>query len=52
MTTSVDLVDYCSNLISWKSPKQREVAKSSNEAEYKDLANIVVELSWINYLLT
>nr|GEU34297.1 hypothetical protein [Tanacetum cinerariifolium] len=40
-----------SNLISWTARKQRTTLCSSQEAEYKDLADIVVELTWLQALL-
>nr|GEU34299.1 Gag/Pol polyprotein [Tanacetum cinerariifolium] len=40
-----------SNLISWTARKQRTISCSSQEAEYKDLADIVVELTWLQALL-
>ncbi|GJZ49845.1 putative RNA-directed DNA polymerase [Tanacetum coccineum] len=40
-----------SNLISWTARKQRTVSRSSTEAEYKALADIVVELTWLQALL-
>ncbi|GKE04514.1 gag/pol polyprotein [Tanacetum coccineum] len=40
-----------SNLISWTAHKQRTVSCSSTEAEYKALADIVDELTWLQALL-
>lgn len=40
-----------SNLVSWTSRKQRVVARSSTEAEYRALAYTAAELLWINHLL-
>jgi len=39
-------------LISWKSGKQRTVAHSYTEAEYKALADGTAEVIWLQYLLT
>ncbi|GKE46080.1 retrovirus-related pol polyprotein from transposon TNT 1-94 [Tanacetum coccineum] len=36
-----------SNLISWTARKQRTISRSSTEAEYKDLADTVPELTWL-----
>ncbi|KAL4565709.1 hypothetical protein LXL04_029812 [Taraxacum kok-saghyz] len=41
-----------SNLISWTSRKQKVVARSSTEAEYRSLAYTAAELIWIQQLLT
>jgi hypothetical protein len=38
--------------ISWKSGKQRTVARSSTEAEYKALADGTAKVIWLQYLLT
>ncbi|GJY08284.1 gag/pol polyprotein [Tanacetum coccineum] len=40
-----------SNLIPWTARKQRMVSRSSTEAEYKALADTVVELIWLQALL-
>nr|GEW35027.1 hypothetical protein [Tanacetum cinerariifolium] len=40
-----------SNLISWTARKQRTISCSSQEAKYKDLADIVFELTWLQALL-
>ncbi|KAK2986043.1 hypothetical protein RJ640_000293 [Escallonia rubra] len=39
------------NLISWSSRKQRTVARSSTESEYKALADCAAELTWLSSLL-
>lgn len=40
-----------SNLISWSSRKQRTIAQSSTESEYKALADGAAELKWLVALL-
>jgi hypothetical protein len=45
-------VFFGQTLISWKSGKQRTVAHSSTEAEYKALADGTAEVIWLRYLLT
>ncbi|XP_019171360.1 PREDICTED: uncharacterized protein LOC109166917 [Ipomoea nil] len=39
------------NLVSWVSRKQRTVARSSTEAEYKGLADVCAEVTWVLSLL-
>ncbi|XP_022032345.1 uncharacterized protein LOC110933430 [Helianthus annuus] len=39
------------NLISWSSKRQPTVSRSSAEAEYRGLANVVAEATWIRNLL-
>lgn len=39
------------NLVSWVSRKQRTVARSSTEAEYKGLADVAAEVTWLVSLL-
>jgi len=46
------LVFFGQTPISWKSGKQRTVARSSTEAEYKALADGAAEVIWLQYLLT
>ncbi|KAG6510538.1 hypothetical protein ZIOFF_028563 [Zingiber officinale] len=40
------------NMISWKSTKQRTVARSSTEAEYRVITSTATEIQWIKSLLT
>ncbi|XP_019176458.1 PREDICTED: uncharacterized protein LOC109171834 [Ipomoea nil] len=46
-STSGYAVFLGSNLVSWLSRKQRTVARSSTEAEYKALADVSAEVTWI-----
>ena len=50
-STGAYLVYLSSNLISWSSKKQKTIARSSTEAEYRSIAATVVELCWIQSLL-
>ena len=38
-------------MVSWYSKKQHTISRSSIEAEYRSLANIVAELTWLTSLL-
>lgn len=38
-------------MISWSAKKQTTVSRSSTEAEYRSLAQIAAELSWLQMLL-
>jgi hypothetical protein len=50
--TSGYLVFFGQTPISWKSGKQRTVARSSTEAEYKVLEDGTAKVIWLQYLLT
>ena len=39
------------NLVSWSSKRQHVVSRSSAEAEYRGVANVVVETAWLRNLL-
>ena len=49
------LTGYCvflgSSLVSWKTKKQKTVAKSSAEAEYRSMSATTSELEWLHSLL-
>ncbi|KAL6316772.1 hypothetical protein AAG906_021072 [Vitis piasezkii] len=47
----VAFVFFCTNLISWSSTKQRVVSRSSAESEYRALAFLAAEVSWVQFLL-
>jgi hypothetical protein len=50
-STSGFAVFLGSNLVSWSARKQATVSRSSTEAEYKDVANAMAEIMWIQTLL-
>lgn len=39
------------NLLSWSSKRQSTMSRSSAEAEYRGVANVVSEISWLRNLL-
>lgn len=50
-STSAFLLYLGSNLVSWKSFKQRTVARSTTEAEYRAVASATAETLWVQSLL-
>ncbi|XP_021993867.1 uncharacterized mitochondrial protein AtMg00810-like [Helianthus annuus] len=50
-STSGYCIYYADNLISWSSKRQTTVSRSSAEAEYRAVANVVTEICWIRNLL-
>ena len=50
-STSGFCVYLGSNLVAWCSKKQSTVSRSSTEAEYRSLANVVAEVTWLQSLL-
>nr|GEV63210.1 ribonuclease H-like domain-containing protein [Tanacetum cinerariifolium] len=54
-TTSRSTSGYCiflrTNLLSWSSKRQFTISRSSAEAEYRGVANVVAETCWLRNLL-
>ena len=50
-STGAYIVYLGKNAISWSSRKQKTVARSSTEAEYRSVAQTAAELEWVQHLL-
>jgi len=51
-STSGSCVLLCGNLVSWSSRKQKIVSRSSTEAEYRSLAQVIANILWLRSLLS
>ncbi|GJV76933.1 ribonuclease H-like domain-containing protein [Tanacetum coccineum] len=51
MSTSGYYVFLCDNLLSWSSKRKHTISRSSSEAKYSGVANVVAETAWIRNLL-
>lgn len=50
-STAGHCVYFGSTLVSWSSKKQHVIARSSAESEYRSLAQVVCEITWLESLL-